>query len=76
VPCHGATQGVRPVRIVVDAGLCQGHAMCEVEAPEVFAAPSGGPVNVLRNPPPPDQADGVRLAVQYCPTRALSIEED
>ena len=76
MPCNRATEGVRAVRIVVDPGLCQGHAMCELEAPDVFSAPSGGPVDVLRNPPPADQTDAVRLAVQYCPTRALSIEED
>jgi ferredoxin len=64
------------MRIVVDPGLCQGHAMCEVEAPEVFQAPSGGPVTVLLNPPPPESADAVRAAAHYCPTRALSIEED
>ena len=64
------------MRIVVDRDLCQGHAMCELEAPDVFAAPSGGPVDVLLNPPPAEQDAAVRLAVQYCPTKALSIEED
>lgn len=64
------------MKIVVDAGLCQGHAMCEMEAPEVFTAPSGGPVDIRLNPPPAEHVDAVRLAVQYCPTRALSIEED
>jgi ferredoxin len=64
------------MKIVVDRDLCQGHAMCEVEAPEVFATPKVGTVNVLVDRPPADQADAVRAAVQYCPTRALSIEED
>jgi ferredoxin len=64
------------MRIVVDTGLCQGHAMCEVEAPDVFRAPPGGPVEVLMPDIPPDQEDLVRAAVRFCPTRALSLEED
>ncbi|MBV9486710.1 MAG: ferredoxin [Frankiaceae bacterium] len=63
------------MKIAVDADLCQGHAMCEVEAPEVFRAPSGGPVDVLIAEPGPDLHDAVTAAVKYCPTRALSIEE-
>src|SRR4051794_11822045 len=76
LPRHRGAAGSGAVRIVVDRGLCQGHAMCELEAPEVFTAPSGGPVEVLLNPPPDEQGPAVRLAVQYCPTKALSIEED
>jgi ferredoxin len=61
---------------VVDRELCQLHAMCELEAPGVFSAPKSGTVEVLAERPPADQHDAVRAAVQYCPTRALSIEED
>jgi ferredoxin len=64
------------VKIVVDRDLCQGHAMCEVEAPEVFTVPKAGTVEVLVDAPASDQVDAIRLAVQYCPTHALSIEED
>jgi ferredoxin len=64
------------MRIVVDVGLCQGHAMCELEAPEVFRAPSGGPVEVLLPDVPLEHQEAVRAAVRYCPTRALSVEED
>jgi ferredoxin len=63
------------VRILVDPDLCQGHAMCEVEAPEVFSAPNGGPVDILISEPGPELHDAVTAAVKYCPTRALSIEE-
>ena len=34
-------------RVVVDEDLCQGHAMCELEAPDVFSVPKRGPVNIL-----------------------------
>jgi ferredoxin len=64
------------MRIVVDRDLCQGHAMCELEAPAVFATPKSGTVEVLIEEPPADQHDAVRAAVRYCPTHALSIEED
>lgn len=62
-------------RVVVDADLCQGHAMCEVEAPEVFAVPRTGPVTVVREPSEAD-LPGVRSAVRHCPTHALSLKED
>jgi ferredoxin len=64
------------VRIVVDRDLCQGHAMCEVEAPTIFSVPHVGTVEVLAERPPPEHVEAVRMAVQYCPTRALSIKED
>lgn len=61
-------------RVLVDADLCQGHAMCELEAPGLFAAPNGGPVEVLRDLTPDDEA-AVRSAIRHCPTQALSLEE-
>ncbi len=38
-------------RIVVDRDLCQGHGVCESEAPDVFAVPKHGNVEVLRRDP-------------------------
>ena len=65
------------MRIVVDRDLCQGHAECTVEAPAVFElSDETGQVRVLEERPGPGLIDGVRAAVQYCPTHALSIEED
>jgi ferredoxin len=63
------------MKIVVDRDLCQGHAMCELEAPEVFAVPKSGTVELRLEEPPAELHDAVRLAVKYCPTRALSITE-
>ena len=40
--------------IEVDMDLCQGHAMCEVEAPDYFRVPKRGQVEIL-NDEPPDQ---------------------
>ena len=64
------------MRIVVDVDLCQGHGVCENEAPAVFSAPKGGPVKVLVTDPPEDLRPLVEAAVRYCPTGALRIEEE
>jgi ferredoxin len=60
-------------RIVVDADLCQGHAMCELEAPDVFAVPKMGPVAVVGEI---TDLEAVRSAVRHCPTQALTLQED
>ncbi len=64
------------MRIVVDRDLCQGHAACEGEAPEVFSVSTKGELTVLVPAPPEELRAAVELAVKYCPTHALSIEED
>jgi sterol 14-demethylase len=64
------------MRIVVDRDLCQGHAACEGEAPEVFSVSKKGELTVLDPTPSEDQRAAVELAVKYCPTHALRIEED
>ncbi|MGN6475183.1 MAG: ferredoxin [Mycobacteriales bacterium] len=64
------------MKIIVDRDLCQGHAMCELEAPEVFRVGKANQVELLADVPDDAHEDGVRLAVKYCPTHALSIEED
>ncbi|EHI12019.1 ferredoxin [Mycolicibacterium thermoresistibile] len=62
-------------RVEVDLDLCQGHAMCEVEAPDYFRVPKRGQVEIL-DPEPPDEARGeIENAVEMCPTRALIIRE-
>lgn len=62
-------------RVVVDQALCQGHGVCEAEAPEVFVVAKANTVEVL-TPQPEDQLRrAVELAVKYCPTHALSIIE-
>jgi len=64
------------MRIRVDRDLCQGHAVCESEAPGVFEVPKVGQVDVLDETPPEDRRREVEAAVRFCPTHALSIEED
>jgi ferredoxin len=62
-------------RIEVDLDLCQGHAMCELEAPDVFKVPKRGKVEILDTEPPDDVRDEVQNAVDMCPTQALLIKE-
>jgi ferredoxin len=64
------------VRIVVDRDLCQGHAACEGEAPDVFSVSKEGELTIVQPEPPEELRAVVELAVKYCPTHALSIEED
>jgi ferredoxin len=64
------------VKIVVDRGLCQGHGVCESEAPGVFAVDKASVLQVLDASPPEDRRPEVEAAVRFCPTHALRIEED
>ena len=63
-------------RVVVDRDLCQGHGVCESEAPEVFSVSKAGELTVLDETPGDDQRAAVAAAVKYCPTHALSIVEE
>ena len=64
------------MRITVDRDLCLGHGVCESEAPGVFHVGKGNQVEVIDPAPPEDRRDEVAAAVRYCPTSALSIQED
>jgi ferredoxin len=64
------------MKIVVDRDLCQGHGVCESEAPEVFSVSKHGELTILEENPPEEKRKSVELAVSFCPTHALRIEED
>lgn len=64
------------MRIRVDRDLCQGHGVCESEAPAVFEVSKAGELTVLDETPPDAERSRVELAVEYCPTHALTIEEE
>jgi ferredoxin len=64
------------MRIRVDWDLCQGHGACAADAPEVFGVDEKKHVViVLREHPPESLRERVALAVRFCPTRALSLED-
>ena len=64
------------MRIHIDEDLCQGHAMCQLEAPDIFSVPRKGKVTVLTSAPPESARLAVEAAVRYCPTQALKIVDD
>lgn len=63
------------MRIKVDFDLCQGHANCMGEAPEVFQVDEQGFLNILQEEPPEELREKAELAVKYCPTGAIAMED-
>jgi len=68
---------IRSARIVVDRELCQGHAVCVNEVPELFRLdPVENKVVVLDPSPPEMLRPMLDAAVRHCPTHALRITEE
>lgn len=64
------------MRVEVDRTLCQGHGVCESEAPGVFSVSKQGELTILDPRPVESRRAEVEQAVKYCPTRALTIIEE
>ena len=65
------------MRVIADLDLCQGHQMCQGEAPEVFGFDTAADRVVVRQEQPDESLRAqVAAAVRYCPAMALAIEED
>ncbi|MGZ5017757.1 MAG: cytochrome P450 [Methylobacter sp.] len=72
-----AEKSVQPgpgFQITIDRELCQGHATCMTEAPELFHVDDAGNVTVLQENPPMDLLKKARQAEKYCPTKAIKIK--
>ncbi len=64
------------MRVDADLDLCQGHGMCALEAPDVFALDKGDDqVRVLRPAPDESRREAVHAAVRYCPATALAVHD-
>ncbi len=61
-------------RLVVDRDLCQGHGVCESEAPDLFEVSKAGALTIVEERPPDAARHRAEAAVRYCPTHALSID--
>ena len=72
---HPGAVTVRTYRVVVDRDLCQGHTVCQSEAPAVFSVSKKGELTVLDDQPPDDERAAVERAIRECPTHALRIIE-
>jgi ferredoxin len=58
--------------VSVDPAKCQGHARCNLIAPEVFDLDEGGYAVVIAEHVPENLEAAVRNAVANCPERAIS----
>ncbi|AFC47450.1 ferredoxin [Mycobacterium intracellulare] len=59
--------------IEVDLDLCQGHAMCELEAPQHFRVPHRGTAEILTAHAEDTDLPAVERAEWACPNRALTV---
>ena len=65
------------MKVVADLALCQGHQMCQGEAPGVFGFDEDTDlVVVLQEHPDDSLRSQVDDAVKYCPAMALAVEEE
>lgn len=65
----------RKFRVDVDLDLCQGHAVCQGEAPEVFKVSGLGKVELKNAFPDPELYGKSKMAEKYCPTKTIRITE-
>ena len=64
------------MRAVIDRLLCQGHAQCVLNMPELFALDDDESHGyVLLDPVPDELADEARCIVGGCPERAISLTD-
>lgn len=65
------------MRVEVDLGLCQGHSVCQEEAPEVFEVVEREEhypqVRVKLEFPPAELQGKAREAARYCPNRVIRL---
>ncbi|WP_405182604.1 ferredoxin [Nocardia sp. NBC_01377] len=60
------------MKVQVDQGLCQGHTLCWMTAPDAFTLDDvDGHATALEGEIPPDQVERVRDAARSCPERAI-----
>lgn len=65
----------RPFRILIDKDLCQGHAVCTGEAPEVFELGPDDLVHVKEEKPRKELRKKCEMAVRYCPNHVIRLED-
>ncbi|WP_230988237.1 cytochrome P450 [Bathymodiolus japonicus methanotrophic gill symbiont] len=63
-------------KVEVDYDLCQGHANCMAEAPEIFQVDDKGLLTVLQEAPDNTLLKKAQAAAKYCPTSAIKINQD
>jgi ferredoxin len=62
------------VRVLVDGEQCQGHARCNMVAPDLFQLrDDDGHAVVVTDPVPPGREEAARRAALGCPERAIAV---
>ena len=68
------------MRVRIDLDLCQGHSVCQGEAPEIFRVVDRpgdyARVEVILERPPEELRPKAEAAARYCPNRVITIVED
>jgi len=65
------------MKVAADLDLCQGHQMCQLDAPEVFDFDVDADRVVVLDEHPEEALRGkVKRAVAGCPAMALTMSED
>ena len=63
------------MKVVVDYDACASNAVCMGLLPQVFEVRDDGFLYVLEEHPPESMREELEVAVQSCPTGAISIVE-
>jgi ferredoxin len=64
------------MRVVVNAGLCEGNAVCMQVAPEIFVVKDDDQAHLLIERPGPELRAKLETAVRRCPRQAITVVED
>jgi ferredoxin len=64
------------VHIAIDEELCNGHAQCELSAPDVFTVNEDGIAVLLIHDPAAALRDDVQDAIRRCPESAITVVPD
>ena len=63
------------MKAIVDHSLCEGHAKCMEQAPDVFDVRDDDLSHVLIDDIPEDQRARVERAAHICPRAAITLED-
>jgi ferredoxin len=65
------------MRITADRERCVGSGMCVLNEDTVFdQSNEDGRVLILAERPGPEVEENIRYAVQWCPSQALTLDDD
>jgi ferredoxin len=62
------------MKVRVDWNLCEGHALCTGEVPEVFEMRETDQVTLLEENPAESLRPRIETAARFCPKNAIRIE--